>query len=209
MSGPYASGSTQPLEVFCPHCGLASPPGMSFCNRCGKPLAGASASPGAPGAYAPQQPEQARPYYPPAPPQQPPYYPSQQSTQGGYVQPPLAAQAPYPNYQQPLVATANRPGKSLPLGFFLAFLLGPLGLLYSTVKGGITMILVTVAAWLLFFSLVVNRMDYYASLTTDTGVTWVTLLAFAIWIMVELISIIWAIAAVNSHNSKLQASVAL
>jgi hypothetical protein len=125
------------------------------------------------------------------------------------VQPPLAAQAPYPNYQQPLVATANRPGKSLPLGFFLAFLLGPLGLLYSTVKGGITMILVTVAAWLLFFSLVVNRMDYYASLTTDTGVTWVTLLAFAIWIMVELISIIWAIAAVNSHNSKLQASVAL
>jgi hypothetical protein len=116
-------------------------------------------------------------------------------------------QAPYPTYQQPLATTTTRPHKSLTLGFVLALLLGPLGLLYSTVVGGITMILATVAAWVLFFSLVVNRMDYYAPLATDTGVPWVTLLAFAIWITAEIISIIWAIAAVNSHNSKLQTSV--
>ena len=198
MTGPYASGSTLPLEKFCPHCGAASAPGMSFCNQCGKPLDPASEL--APGAYPRRQPEQARPDYPPAPPQAPPYYPPQQPSQGAYLQP------PYPPYQQPLVATANRPRKSLSLGFLLAFLFGPLGLLYSTVVGGFTMIGVTVASWVLFFTLVVNRMDYYAPLTTDSGITWVTLLAFAIWLAVELTSIIWATAAVNSHNSKLQTS---
>jgi hypothetical protein len=116
---------------------------------------------------------------------------------------PPIAQTQYPTYApSPYIAARLR--KSLFLGFFLAFLFGPLGLFYSTVVGGLIMILVTVGAWALFFVLVVNRMDYYAPLSTDSGIPWVTLLSLGIWVAVWVISIIWAIVAVNSHNNKLQ-----
>jgi hypothetical protein len=90
----------------------------------------------------------------------------------------------------------------------LAFLLGPLGLLYSTVLGGIIMVLVSALAVGLFFVLVVNRLESYVPLATDSGIPWVTLLALGIWLAVEVTSIIWAVVAVNSHNSKLRASAA-
>jgi hypothetical protein len=205
MSGPYASGPTQPLERFCPHCGTANAPGMNFCSQCGKPLNEARASAIAPGAYSPQQPAQAQPYYPPsppAPPQAAPYYPPQPA----YAIPPPVAQTPYPAYEQPRGPIATQGRKSLTMGFLLAFLFGPLGLFYSTVLGGIIMILVAAVAVGLFFLLVVNRMDSYVPLATDSGITWITLLALGMWLALELTCIIWAIVAVNSHNSKLQAS---
>ena len=198
MSGPYVPGSTQPLDIVCPNCGRPNAPGMTFCSQCGQRLAGAAAR--VPGAYPPQPPQQAQPYYPP---QAPPYYqPAQQPPQPTYAMPPIA-QTQYPTYApSPYIAARLR--KSLFLGFFLAFLFGPLGLFYSTVVGGLIMILVTVGAWALFFVLVVNRMDYYAPLSTDSGIPWVTLLSLGIWVAVWVISIIWAIVAVNSHNNKLQ-----
>ena len=211
MSGPYVSGPTQPLEKVCPHCGTANAPGMNFCNQCGKPLNETPAPAIPPGGYSPQQPGPAQTFYPPAPPQAAPYYPSQppqQPPQPAYSIPPQLAQAPYPPFERPGVSAASRPPKSLPVGFLLAFLLGPLGLLYSTVLGGIIMVLVSALAVGLFFVLVVNRLESYVPLATDSGIPWVTLLALGIWLAVEVTSIIWAVVAVNSHNSKLRASAA-
>ncbi len=206
MSGPYVSGSTQPLEITCPHCGQPSARGMRFCNRCGNPLAGASAA--LPGVYPPQQPQQSQSYYPPSTPQQTPYHqpehPSYQPHQATYGMPPPVAQTPYPAYSQPGAMVATRPGKSLALGLLLALFLGPVGLFYSTVAGGIVMLLLSVGAWVLFFTLVIGRMDYYDPGVTSSGISWITLLALGIWIAVVLISVIWAIVAINSYNSKVQ-----
>jgi hypothetical protein len=117
-------------------------------------------------------------------------------------------QTQYATYAPAPVMVVARPRKSLFLAFLLAFLFGPLGLFYASAIGGIIMLLVTGCAWTLFFMLIVNRMDYYAPLSTDSGIPWVTLLALGIWVAVELISIVWAVAAASSYNNKLQTTMA-
>lgn len=67
--------------------------------------------------------------------------------------------------------------KSTGTAFILAFLFGPLGLLYATVPGGLIMI---VLALILFFVLPL----------VGPIITWI-------------VSIIWAVAAANAANSKL------
>ena len=191
MSGPYGYGSPQPIEMLCPNCGRVNEQGTNFCLGCGSPLA----APPMPGVPPPQQAYQAT--YPPPP--SPSYYPPQQP-----LQPPPVVQPPYASYAyatQP-VMVVNQPRKSATVAFLLALIFGPLGLFYATVMGGIVMILAAAGAWALFFGLVVNRMDYYAPLATDSGVPWVTLLALGIWVAIVVASVAWALAAVNAHNNK-------
>ncbi|MDQ3929007.1 MAG: hypothetical protein M3328_07665 [Chloroflexota bacterium] len=205
MSGPYVSGSTQPLEIICSNCGQACAAGMRFCNRCGQPLAAAPAPSMAPSPYPPPPPQQAQPYYPP-PAQPPPYhqpeYPSYQPQQAHYAPPP---QAPYPpQYAQPMPAGPVRSPKSVGLGFLLALIFGPLGLFYATAGGGIIMLLVSVGAWTFFYTRV-GSMSYYDPGFTSSGPTWLTLMPLVIWLGVTLICVVWAITAINSYNNKLRA----
>jgi hypothetical protein len=210
MSGPYVPGSTQPTDITCQNCGQASAPGMRFCNRCGNPLAAIppSAPSVAPGAYSSQPPHQAQPYYPPSPshpPYGPPEQPSYHPQQAAYGPPPAAAQAQYPQYSQPVARASARSPKSVGLGFILALLFGPLGLFYATAGGGIVMLLVSAGAWTLFYTRVVGGMDYYDPGFTSSGISWLTLLPFGIWLGFILVCVVWAIVAINSHNNKLRA----
>lgn len=50
-------------------------------------------------------------------------------------------QTPQPQYQQTVVIVGKQ--KSVGVAFLLAFLFGPLGLLYASVVGGIVMIIVS------------------------------------------------------------------
>jgi len=102
----------------------------------------------------------------------------------------------------------SQPQKSLVLGFVLAFFFGPLGLFYASVVGGVVMILVGIAAYALFFMLIVGRLETYVPLFTDTGITWVTLVAMGIWAALVLASVVWAIAAISAYNNKQQMSPA-
>lgn len=185
MTGPYPSGTTQPAQIMCPHCDRPNIAGMAVCGWCGKPLVGASA---AQSAYPPpqQQYQGAQPAYPP----------------------PSDARVVYPGYgPQPYVA-AGQPQKNLVLGFVLALIFGPLGLFYASVVGGVVMILVGIAAYALFFILVVGRLETYVPLFSDTGITWVTLVAMGIWAALVLASVVWAMASISAHNNKPQVSVA-
>lgn len=101
----------------------------------------------------------------------------------------------------------NQPQKSLGLAFLLTFLFGPLGLFYSSVVGGIVMILVSIVSSFLFYALVVNRLNYYDPGYTNTGSTWITLLACGIWLGIYLISIVWGVAAASAHNSRSQTTI--
>lgn len=71
--------------------------------------------------------------------------------------------------------------KSMAVAVILAFLFGPLGLLYASVKGGLIMMLVS--AVVLFFTLGIGLL--------------ITVPA----------CIIWAIVAVNNYNRSLSSSV--
>ena len=88
-------------------------------------------------------------------------------------QPPQYQQQQQPQYQQTVVVMGNK--KSAGLAFLLAFLFGPLGLLYASVVGGLVMICVGI---IIFF------------LTAGLGEIFV-------WI----VCIIWAIVAVNNENN--------
>jgi hypothetical protein len=84
-------------------------------------------------------------------------------------------QTPQPQYQQTVVIVGRQ--KSVGVAFLLAFLFGPLGLLYASVVGGIVMIIVSVLV---------------AIVTLGFGllITWP-------------ICIIWAIIAANNANKKM------
>ncbi len=97
------------------------------------------------------------------------------------AEPPASANLTQSQPQQ-IIVTHN-PGvhhlmaKNVGVAFMLAFFFGPLGLLYSTILGGIVMLIVSVVV---------------ALITLGFGliVTWP-------------ICIIWAIIAVNIHNKKI------
>ncbi|MGC5258917.1 hypothetical protein ACPXCG_21460 [Gordonia sp. DT218] len=110
----------------------------------------------------------AQPYYDPRsqpfPPQQPPaqYYPVA------------------PIYQSPPVVVVGST-KSVGLAFLLAFLFGPLGMLYSTVAGALIMICVSILA-------------FFVSIFT-LGVP-----IFFVWVA----CIIWSCIAASNHNDTLR-----
>lgn len=78
-----------------------------------------------------------------------------------------------------MIAQMNQ--KNLGLGVLLTFFFGGLGLLYSTIPGGITMAILEVIAWLLMF----------------VGI------GFVLVPLIHISSIIWSIVAINAHNRKL------
>lgn len=75
----------------------------------------------------------------------------------------------------------SMPTKSVGLAFLLSFLFGPLGMLYSTVAGGIIMGIISVIVGIL---------------TLGIGL-----------FITEPICIIWAVVAANSYNKRIMASV--
>ncbi len=83
------------------------------------------------------------------------------------------------NPQKPIVIVQNR--KSAGLAFILTFFFGPLGMLYSTVIGGVIMFLIDIVVGI--FTLGLGFL-----------ITWP-------------IQIIWAIVAVNNHNNRQQMQV--
>lgn len=82
---------------------------------------------------------------------------------------------PQPVYQTNIVNIGNR--KSVGLAFLLAFLFGPLGLLYASVTGGIIMFILGIIIGIVTFGM---------------GL-----------ILVWPICIIWAVIAANNENSKI------
>lgn len=85
-------------------------------------------------------------------------------------------QAPaYPPQQTIIVMGQNQ--KSVGLAFILSFLFGPLGLFYSSVTGGIIMLIIDIPV---------------AIFTLGFGL-----------IFTNIICVIWAISAVNKHNSQI------
>ncbi len=76
----------------------------------------------------------------------------------------------------------NVPTKSVGVAFLLSFFFGPLGMLYSTVMGGVIMIIVS-------------------------GIVAVLTLGFGL-LITQPICVIWAIVAANSHNKQVMASMA-
>jgi len=185
MTGPYPSGPTQPAQITCPHCERPNMTGMSVCGWCGRPLGAAAQT------------------NPPSPQQQ---YQQYQAAPPAY--PPSDTRAMYPAYGPQPYMGVSQPQKSLVLGFVLAFFFGPLGLFYASVVGGVVMILVGIAAYALFFMLIVGRLETYVPLFTDTGITWVTLVAMGIWAALVLASVVWAMAAISAYNNKQQMSPA-
>ncbi|MEI7492794.1 MAG: TM2 domain-containing protein [Bacteroidota bacterium] len=87
-----------------------------------------------------------------------------------------AQQVPYQGYQQTIVSYGNQ--KSVLVAFLLAFFFGPLGLLYSSVAGGLVLIIIGIPIGII---------------TLGVGLIF-------IWIA----SIIWAIVATNATNAKMQ-----
>lgn len=86
--------------------------------------------------------------------------------------------APNVAYYQQQVVVIHGEKKSVIAAFFLAFLLGPIGLLYATIAGGIIMIAISMILGTLFIT---------ATLGLAGWPIWVA----AVW----LISIIWAVIA--------------
>jgi len=74
-----------------------------------------------------------------------------------YVQPPAFAQQP--QQVQQVIVNVTQPPKSALVAFLLAFLFGPLGMLYSTVVGALIMLVVSVvlAIFTLGFSLLLTQ----------------------------------------------------
>lgn len=191
MSGPYTSGSTQPSEVVCPYCEARNMPGMNFCGRCGKPLAGSATT-----APRPQQP-QPRPNYPPPPPYDRPEQPSQST----YATPLPQHQTSYP-YAQPSFAAQNTAGKNLLLSILLTLFLGPLGLFYATIVGGIIMVVAAAVAVIFFFVFLVGNLTVYVPFWTSSGPSSVTLVAIGIWAALVLASTLWGVIAISAQNKK-------
>ena len=84
------------------------------------------------------------------------------------------------NTQPMNVVVVSQP-KSVLAAFLLTFFFGPLGMLYSTIIGGIIMIVVSIVV---------------GFLTLGFGL-----------IVTQIICLIWSIIAVNSYNNKLTAKV--
>jgi len=78
-----------------------------------------------------------------------------------------------------MIAQMNQ--KNLGLGVVLTFFFGGLGLLYSSIPGGILMTILELIAWVLMF----------------VGI------GFLILPLIHFSSIVWSIVAINAHNRKL------
>src|SRR5207253_2746386 len=135
-------------------------------------------------------------YYPPPMPMNAPGYP-QQMTPGQGQQVNITMQNPYG--PQPFVML--RPPKSVFVAFLLTFFFGPLGMLYSTVAGAITMMLVSLGAGALYYVLIAGSIDTYQSVSTDSGIAGITLVGCALSVVLWLVSIIWGMAAAAAHNN--------
>lgn len=98
-----------------------------------------------------------------------PYQQYQQQGQYAYPQQPVVIQN-----TQTVVVTGRQ--KSVALAVFLAFLLGPLGMFYSTVAGALTVLLLNVIL---------------LGTTAGTG-----------WVLTWIVGMVWAGAAASSHNSR-------
>ncbi|HMC99012.1 MAG TPA: zinc-ribbon domain-containing protein [Ferruginibacter sp.] len=128
--------------AYCTNCGTAITESGRFCSSCGTSIDAAPVQ-------APQQYQQtamtqtATPVYPNHAQQQhynqQPNYAQQQQ----YAQP-----RPYMNQQNVVVVGKQ---KSVGVAFLLTFFFGPLGLLYSSVVGGVVMFLVNIVMFLVFF----------------------------------------------------------
>lgn len=153
--------------MFCSTCGSQIREGSGFCSGCGASMPGNQL-------YNNSQSYSQPPSYPQAPSYpQPPY-----SQQGAAAQPAPVPQ-PYStvnnsNVQRPMVIVAP---KSVGTAILLSFFFGPLGMLYSTVTGGLIMLVVT---------------PILAFITLGFGL-----------LITHPICVIWAAVAANSHNEKI------
>lgn len=104
-----------------------------------------------------------------------------------YPQQPPPPYAPHPYYIPPVHVSVHGPGltpKSSGLAVLLAFLFGPLGMLYSTVTGALVIFCVNIVVVLV------------GVLTLGVGF----LLGFCTWIA----GMAWAYSATEDYNRKLQ-----
>jgi hypothetical protein len=172
--------------MYCTSCGTENVDTAQFCNKCGSVQVPSSPTPA-------QWPGSSQPNYPPQPPpnqtvQGYAYTPSYPTA--SYPPPPPAPNPYAPAYgqMQPQQITINNPAprpvvvmmpKSVGAAIALSFFFGPLGMMYSTVVGGLVMI---------FVNLIV------AIPTLGLGL-----------LITQPICIIWAAVAASQHNSKLYA----
>jgi hypothetical protein len=85
--------------------------------------------------------------------------------------------------------------KSVGIGILLTLLLGPIGLFYSTVWGGMIMTFGPILALVIFFLGLSFGNEFIQAIF---GVTFIV-----IWVFWWLICIIWSVIAVNQYNKKI------
>ena len=182
--------------MFCIGCGHKLTAVVKFCPQCGalqtSDEVGKAAAPAVPAAAPPPPPAPAQITAAPSPEQAipdsaaPDARPSEQNTSNAHAAPSGASSGASPNANfgsQPqgggntIIVVSH--AKSLPLAIILALFFGPLGMLYSTVKGAVIMF---------FVSFVVG----------------VLTALFGLFITIP-IGVIWAAMATNAHNAALMA----
>ena len=182
--------------MFCIGCGHKLTAAVKFCPQCGalqtSDEAGKASELAVPAAAPPPVPAPAQITAAPSPEQAnpgsaaPDARPNEQTTSNAHAAPSGASSGASPNANfgsQPqgggntiiVVAQAKR----LVLAIILALFFGPLGLLYSTVKGGVIMFFVNIVVGLFTFGV-------------GLFITWP-------------IGVIWAAMATNAHNAALMA----
>lgn len=170
--------------IYCTSCGTENIDTAQFCFKCGSVHVPALSPPNWPGAHQPNYTPQAPPpqsaqgysyppsyppaNYPPPPPAPNPYAPAYGQMQPQYIHNPA-----------PRHVVVMMPPKSVGAAIALSFFFGPLGMLYSTVPGGLIMLLV-------------NLIIVFPTLGLGLLIT-------------HPICVIWAAVAASQHNSKLYA----
>lgn len=103
-----------------------------------------------------------------------------------------------PSQQTVIVIQQNQ--KSKLAAFLLTLFFGPLGLLYSTIEGGITMLFLAIISIALFIGTIMSGNSFYETF----NISKTSLPIFIIWIVtLKIIEIAWAMNAIDSYNKKI------
>lgn len=128
-------------------------------------------------------------------------------------------QFPAPAHQQPTAPIPYASGqpatpfhvvvrlpKSVGAALVLSFLLGPLGLLYASIKGGLIMLAVDFLGGLLIFSAIVQA-GRSAGPNAGGEILGGLVLLYLFACVIQVVCVVWAVVAARSYNREIQVQV--